>query len=155
MTIVDMQAEEVCLHPRSFWLQIPSGGVVHAIRVKLLSLGQMVKVLNSCSSVTPNYMASKSPAFNVLKRPSIAGAKPETTETVSKPESAFVDEQIDQICCTNTKCQSPSNSIMFKHSENHTNEVQHICIYSCGTSFLIFLLEDGAQSCSLAAPARH
>ncbi len=48
----------------------------------LLSLGQMVSVLNSCSSVTPNYVASKGPAFKVLKGPSIAGAKRETTETV-------------------------------------------------------------------------
>ncbi len=73
MTIVDMQAEEVCLHPRSFWLQIPSGGVVHAIRVKLLSLGQMVKVLNSCSSVTPTTWPAKAPLSMFSNVPPLPG----------------------------------------------------------------------------------
>ncbi len=36
--MVDMQSEKVCLHPSSVWLQGISGGVVHPVRVKCITV---------------------------------------------------------------------------------------------------------------------
>lgn len=120
----------------------------------LLSLRQMVSVLSSCRSVTPNYVARcKFPKVPSMPRQN--GRQLRLCTHASKPESAFDDEQNDQMCHTKTSCQSPSDIIQLNFPQIHTSTVQHMSIYSYDTSFLIFLLEDGAQSGSLAAPAKH
>jgi len=144
------QRKSACIPAQSGYKLHLAGQCMLSKSNALLSLGQMVIVVNNCSSFTPNDMASKgpSPAFKVVKGPSIAGAKQETTETVHMCQNPnqhpccnwLVDEPNDQICCTNTWCQSPGDSVLFQHSKNHTNKVQHILSILKAQAFSSFYL---------------
>ncbi len=147
--MVDMQSDEVCLHPSSVWPQVAPGRAVHAIRVTCAIVTrtdckcpqqQQCSTLVSHRSTWPD---AKAPLWKFSKVPPLLGQKRRQLRLythVSKPGAAFLDQQYDQIRFTNIRCQSPNNSIHCKHSTNHTNTVQHILSIPRAQAFSSFYL---------------